>query len=790
MIQNYLKVAIRNFLKHKLYVLINVIGLGFGIGCSIVAFVNWQYDHQFDIIHLKGENIYKVNSMIKVEDGSVEYSTSPLALRSGVDSKFSGIRATSTVMVKSEVFKQKDEVWFRKVGYVSEPFFDMFTFKTLQGSLKSFNSPATVIITESTATKYFTTDDVIGQQMQLSASDGQLYDFTVGAVVADPPSNSSFLMDMYIPIAQMEQIHQLSLDDWAVIGHAFFIQADPEITTETILEQLNPLANLLNEKREDWFIEEFKLIPFYNMAHQASKTRGNYLSQANPTGSVMLPTIMAIFILLIGCFNFTNTSIALAEKRLKEIGVRKALGGQRSQLIFQIIAENALLCVFALFLGLFLAEILVPAYNQMGPWVDNTLAYIGNLPLVGFLVVLLILVVFVSSAYPAFYVSKFDATHILKGTVRFKNSNWLTKMLIVLQLSISLSTLIQGGAYLENAIYQNDFDYGFDKEGIITVPVKDGQAYHQLHQELVQNPNIKSIAGSTDHIGMGYTRSTMELASIKKEVNVYRVGDNYFQTNGLTLDTGRFFHKSLADIDNGVVVNEALVKEWMISNPIGKQVRVDEKQYNIIGVVKDFYAQGLWIGQYPKPALFRLDKEDTFKYLTAKVNATSILAVNDEVKSHWTKLFPYQPYEGAVENEAIFLNKLLNKNMVWLNIIMSGMALLLSGIGLYNMVSLNVLKQRKAVGIRKVLGASNYHILINLSKTTILLLAISLLLGSFKGYFLTGMVLDLMYAFHSLPSVWTIAGASLFVLVVLVGVIAYKVYQEARSNPVEALRYE
>lgn len=790
MIKNYLLVATRNFKRNKLYVLLNLIGLGFGIACCIVAYINWESDSQFDRNHKNAEDIYKINSFRNIEGKNIEYGLAPLALASTAQGQISGISETASLIVKREVFKKDNEVWYRQVGYVSDSFFSMFTFDVLQGSLKSFNG-SNVIITESTAIKYFQDyKNVIGEQMQLSVADGQLYDFIVSAVIADPPTNSSFMMEMFINIAEIEKVHSIDLNDWSELGHAFFIRTEDQQKMADVLNELNHFSKKFNEKRSDWQIDKFNLVPFYKMAHYGRKTRGNYLSLANPEGSVLVPMLMSILILLIGCFNFTNTSIALGEKRLKEFGIRKALGGQRIQLIFQIIWENTILCILALLFGMLLAEVLVPAYNQMGPWVNNILNYQDNLPLVGFLIALVAFIVLATSIYPAVYISRFDAIQIMKGNIIFKNSNWLTRSLIVLQLSISLSTLIQGAGYIENSLYQDQFDLGFYKDGVISIPIKDSGTFTQFRQRLTLNPSIQSLSGSKDHLGVAYRNEMLEIGSEKRGVITYNVGDNYLETNGLKITEGRFFHANSADINNSIIVNETLIRDWLLTNPIGQNVRVGDQKYVIIGVIKDFYPLGLWIGQEQKPTIFLQSNPDSYAYMTAKVDANSILDINDQIKHEWQQMFPFQPYEGSVENHSIMLSRLLNKNMVVLNIVLAIMALLLSAIGLFNMVSMDVLRMRKSIGVRKVLGASLKHVIINMTKVTILIVSVSMIIGAVQGYFLTGLVLDLMYSFHSSPSLLNIFLVSLLVLMILVGVLTTKVIQAAKENPINALRLE
>lgn len=787
MLINYLKVAWRNLWKNKTYVLINVFGLSLGLACSIVAYFNWEFDYSFDRNHSKLNEIYKINTYREIEGQVVAYGTTPLPLASFIKSKISGINSAVRYSVFPEIIRKNDQLFRRKIAFTDPGFLKMFDFELDEGYLLESLNKNQIIITKSTAIMLFNTGMANGKTVTLITNDQHEIDLQVVAVIEDHPLNSSFQFEV---LANIELLFdRLDKDDWTQITHATFV--DITVDIQGLDNQLQPFVDLSNAAIEDWTIERFELVPLKKMAHVARYVRGNYLGQSNPRGTVMIPSIMAITILLIACFNFTNTTIALSGKRLKEIGIRKSIGAQKSSIIIQLLGESILLCFVALGIAMLLAEFLVPAYNHMGPWINLKTSYLDNYKFLFFLFFLVLTTSILSSAYAAFYISSFNVVKILKGNLKFKGTSGFTRTLLIMQISFSLTSVIQGIVYFQNSKYQESFDLGFNKDEVIRIPIHGMQDFQLLRDLASTNPKILETAGGKHHLGYNLSRLVVQNGSDELEVYAYEIGDNYTQTMELTILKGRFFRKnSASDLLESVIINEELAKDLMLKEPLGKRISLGDKMVEVIGIVKNFYPSGLWLGSKGNPILLKITTQDQFNHFLVRVDQKNLLETNQWLKEEWKNLFPNRLFESDYENESIYLVSLLNKNMTALNIFMAILAIILSGTGLYTLVAITVIKKSKEIGVRKVLGASILAIFGLLNRGLLVMVMIAIFLGSVMGFYMSNLVLDLMFAYHINVSMGTMVISSLIILLIMYLTIGHKLFQAATINPVDSLKYE
>ncbi|MEM9857441.1 MAG: ABC transporter permease, partial [Bacteroidota bacterium] len=364
MFSNYFLTAFRHAKKNALYMSINTLGLSLGIACCIVAFFNWQFHNEFDAGHKSIDRIYKINSIKKVQGESRKYATTPAPLALNLLSKKPEIE-TARYWASQSVFRINQKVLKPQSAFVDQSFTSMFSFDLKSGTLDLSNNG--VVLTEKIKEDLFGPEEAIGQTLELLVA-GKIVELQIHGVINDHPLNSSFKFEALMSYDSYRMIHQDVNDSWKVSTHATFISGEIDILHMT--ETINKYIDNVNPAYPEAQYERFYLTPLKDMAEEARYTWENSLGQNNPTGSIMIPTIMAIMILLVACFNFTNTSIALAGKRVKEIGVRKALGGERNGIATQLFLESLMVVFVSLILGIILAEFLVPAYNKLGPWID------------------------------------------------------------------------------------------------------------------------------------------------------------------------------------------------------------------------------------------------------------------------------------------------------------------------------------------------------------------------------------------------------------------------------------
>ena len=533
--------------------------------------------------------------------------------------------------------------------------------------------------------------------------------------------------------------------------------------------------------------------PFVGMSVRAERENvwNHWFTNSLPTAAAVAPGIMAFLIFLIACFNFTNTSIAIANRRIQEIGVRKVLGSNRKQLILQFMGEHTFLVLIALLAALLMAAFLVPAYSAMWPFLEIQLNLFENIHLLGFLIVLLFFTALIAGSYPAFYVSSFQANTILRGTVKFSGTNMFTRILLTMQFSISLLAIIAGFVFSQNASFQEAFDMGFDQEEILFARVNNERGFEKMRNELLGYDMINEMAGSRHNISVSWYTDPIKHEGSEMDVNIFDIGSSYLSTIGATILEGRdFIEDSQTDVERSVIINEELARVLGWANPIDKRIVVkDTIALNVVGVVKNIYFEGgLW--DPLEPMLMRYVKPDRFRYLSVRADSENVSAVKALMDEKWKTVFPNELSTVRFMNEEKGNMSLVNTNIKVLFIFLGIVAILLSTIGLFSLVSLNLIKRMKEIGVRKVLGASIQHITMKISKEFIIILSIASVLGSIGAFYLTELLLSNIWTYHvpleSLPFI-----ISIFILFVISGItIGSKVFKAASTNPAQILKSE
>ncbi len=304
------------------------------------------------------------------------------------------------------------------------------------------------------------------------------------------------------------------------------------------------------------------------------------------------PLVLAILILLSACLNFANTSVAQSNRRLKEMGVRKVMGSSLQQIILQQLLECAFIVFLAIGLSIVINNFWLPTFNSMFRFVHVTANYLSDYTLLGFLGIILVGVTLLAGAYPAFYISRFNAANIFRGSVKFGGTNLFSRVLLGLQVTISFITVIAGVAFSRNSTFQNKYDYGYEKANVIGVDLQNESSYATVRDELAKIPGIDKMAGTVNNIGFSYNRIPLESKGEKKESIYLETGDNYIEVMKLKLSAGRDFNNAgKGDYGKSMLINEKLAFEygWKPADAIGKQIkRNDTTIYTVVGVLKDF----------------------------------------------------------------------------------------------------------------------------------------------------------------------------------------------------------
>lgn len=789
MLQNYFKTAYRNLFRNLSYTIINVLGLGLAIGCCIVAFLINELDFEFDSSQPNTENVYRINSRRVLEGRTQLWAIAPLPMGPAVKSEFASVSDMTRFMGSSVFVQHGDKVFSEYVRYADSNFFDFFHFPLKYGDKEAFKDPSSIFITEEIATKYFGDEMPVGKQLSFRYSDSTSREFIIGGVVEKIPINSSIYFGVIANISNLLEVTGNSDANWSSRSlPATFVRLHQNQNVQQTEAQLSKYLALHNEGWKNFELSNFYLQPFGEMKAASRDLYGSYTQEGLPPSMLVGTAVLGLLVLLLACFNFTNTSIAMSGKRMKEIGIRKTLGGMRSELIRQFMTENFILAMLALGAGLLFAEFLVPAYNALWPLELDT-QYLSNPQLLLFVIGVLLFTTFIAGSYPALYLSKFDPTIILKGNLKVGGTNAFTRVLLSLQFAIAILTLISAIVFTQNAQYQESVDLGYNGEGVIFIEVNNKSEFEIMKQEAEQYPHTQMVAGSQSHVGWSSGLNTLDVAGKKYEVRALRLGDNYLNTMGLKVLDGRDFRlDSEAERNNSVIVNETLVASLELANPLEERLKIGDQYWNIIGVVKDFMPHGLFTKV--TPTIIRLSDPENYRFLSVKVNPEYTTEAYAFLHKTWQDNIPGKPFDGNYQEVTLEEEKRTNGNIRDIFLFLAALVLLLSATGLFAMVSLNILKRTKEISIRKVLGASVPQIMSLINREFIIILTAAAILGVPLGYWGADLLLGNIFTYYTDMNATAFLITTVMIALIAAITVGTKVYKAAMANPADNLRSE
>ena len=794
MIKNYLMITLRSMLKNKLFLSINIIGMAVSIACCIVAYFNYDFNLTFDSHHVNAPTVYRVNSVREFQGRETTYGFVPIALGNAIRQNVSDVEKVVRYSPSDGNFRIGTELFQTNVTNVDPDFFKLFTFQFIEGN-GELKDKGQICINDQLAEKYFGKESALGKMMVQVLDSGKTREFIVSGVYKKQPSNSSFPDAAFTTYDNQffgNTDPNYNENTWQYRSTLFVQVSDPK-KVASIESQLKPYTENNNKIREDFIIREFKLRSFVGMAVDDgyNDRPGTWTREGSPIAAVVGIGVMAIFVLLIAIFNLTNTAVAISSRRLKEIGIRKVMGSTRKHLIFQFLGETTLTCFLALLLGVIIGEwLLIPAFNDMWPDLKLEPSYFQRPNFLIFMGIALLFTSLLAGSYPAFYISKFQPTAILKGKLKFGGTNYFTRFLLMLQFAISLTGIVCSFAFTDNAKFQKEFDLGFNKEGLVFTYVNNRAEFETYRNALAGNNDIISIAASKNHLYSSSFNDPVKHEDKEIEVDILDVGEDYVPTVGLTLLQGRnFTADSETDRKESVIITEGFAREMDLKDPIGKEIIwMDTVKYYVIGVVKDIYNRGLW--EQMEPCMFRYGPKESVNHILVKAPADKLQSVNTYMEAKWKELFPSRIYNGRFMDEEMVEANTVNNNIVIMFIFLGTVAMLLSATGLFTLVSLNIIKKMKEIGVRKVLGASMGNLTKVINAEFVIILLISSVVGGVLGSFMSGMLMQSIWKYYLDATPTTLVVSALILFAISALSIGYKVYATTRLNPANVLRDE
>jgi len=792
MLKNYIKTAFRVLLKNKLYVVINIIGLSVAIACGIVAYLNFQFSQSFDSYHVNKDKIYRLNSYKIINNQREDWAITPLPLASALKENISGVEDYTRIRRGTGIFRYDEKVFNEVFHYVDKDFFKMFTFPLKYGDKNNLLNKDGIVITSKIAEKYFGNINPVGKRISVTVENKKT-EFLISGVMDDPPLNSSLYVSILVPLSRYKDMTGNDPAEWKNWSHTTFIMVKDGYPVSSIQSQIQKFKDITNQTNKDWELAGFYLEPLPKVAFDSRDLRSNILMPNLHPAAIVGPSVIALLILLLACFNFLNTSIAFSGNRLNEIAVRKVLGVKKIQLVFQFLGENLLLCLIAVAAGIMLAELFVPAYASLWPQLSFPVNFLGDWNVIMFLVILLLFITIVSGIYPAIYISRFESINIFRNKQKLKGSNLLVRILSVFQFTLSITTIIMGFIFYKNAGFIKTFDMGFETKDILIVTVQDKNDYELLKSKIEDNPMISEISSTSSIVGFGYRIQEAKVEGVKTQLDYLSVGEKYLDAMGLKVAKGRSFNKDIStDYDNSILVNESFMKKYgwtSIENRIIKMKEGEiENNYHVIGVVKNFNTNGVWRKIRPMALTFsRIENNPNMVVKYADGNPKNVYEL---INNQWKTLFPNLPFEAVYQSVMLDEAAAISESISTVMFYVALLALIISAMGMFALISLNVAKRTKEIGIRKVLGASIWGIGGLISKEYLIVFLISSTISVVAGYYLAVLFISSIFAYYVEFGIMPFLLSIIIALLIAIITIGSQIYKAATSNPVEALRYE
>ncbi|MDW3208436.1 MAG: ABC transporter permease [Reichenbachiella sp.] len=793
MLRNYITIAIRNIQNSPVYSTINVIGLTIGIVSSLLLYLYIDFEKSYDSFHSNMENIYRVTTKANVQDTEFHVPLAPSLVGSTLKNEFGAVENFVRVTSRGEMLIAVKENYFYEndILQTDSSFFEVFDFELLEGDRGTcLSEPNTMVISESLANKWFPSASAIGQSVKTDGEDTKL----ITGIMADPKINSSIRAHGLISYG----MNSPGQDSWGNMNDQIFLLLSEDTEANDVLPVMSQLYDKYMAPIYNQFSAsaEFSLQPLKEV-HLYSNFDMDFGAEGDISYLYIFSAI-GFFMLLIACINYMNLATARSVSRSKEVGIRKAMGSYKTQLMGQFLTESVVIAFISLGISLILTFFLIPHFNELA-----NLAIDQNFINLKMLVILFAVVLFVGlvgGSYPAFYLSRFKAAEVLKGkSQKSKGNESLRKVLVVAQFAISLGMVVSTWIVFDQLEFLRNKELGFNREQVVTVTLEGEKVREKLDvlsQQLLQNPNVESVGSGfgvpgTNSMSMSGIRvESADGLMIEKIFQNITVDNQYFPTLEIPIVEGRNF---LADIGNdtasAVIVNEEMVREMGWINPIGKKFGrflnddLDTQEYTVVGVVQDYHLISL---QEPIAPLVVYNGINNGQMIV-RMKAANLTSTMSEVEETFKSVVTNRPFEYAFLDQGFQQQYVADEKRGEVFAIFSMLTIAIACLGLFGLASYTAETKRKEIGIRKVVGASVMTIIIMMSKDFLKLIILSMIVAfPIAYYFMDQWLEDFAYA---MELSWTsFALSAVFTLFIAFVTVLYHSLKSAVANPSSAIR--
>ncbi|HMV09251.1 MAG TPA: ABC transporter permease [Cyclobacteriaceae bacterium] len=803
MLRNYLTVAFRNILKDKFYSLINVFGLTLGIASCIFIAIYINDELSYDRFNTKAERIYRINEFIETEGSGERSSSVPFPAGPTIAEEYENLVETQvrlfnfqapTILISNRDNADRE---FNEphVLFADSTFFKVFDYEVSKGDkATALSQPNSVLLTESAAKRYFGDEDPIGKFLRVQ----ERQELVVTGVMPDAPRNAHFQFDFLISFSTLRNFFGGQYPrTW---------YWNPCWTYLLLKDGVKPseVENIFPAVVNKYFPEFVKKDARMSLQHLTDihlKSDLEFELEANSSEqNIYVFTIIGVVILFIASMNFMNLSTARSAKRAKEVGLRKTLGGERSQLIFQFLLESLIIVFTAIILAVALGMTGLSWFNSLA---DKALGFsvFVNPVILGALALIFIVVGIGSGIYPALVLSSFIPAKVLKDSqAKGGRGAVLRKILVVVQFSLSIVMIISTVIAINQLDFLRKSDTGFNSEQVLYVSALGTpivRTYPGFKKELEQRNDVESVTGVLDVLGSKHQGDNYRFEGMtdSKLFSVIWVGHDFFKTFDLDIVAGRAYDETKNTEDSlALIVNEALVKQmgWTNESAVGKPFDYNQYHGEIVGVVEDFnfvskhkVIEPLIIQQRSLPRHFNFE----LKYVAIKMKTDDIKGTLAGIEAKWKELVPGRPFDYFFLDQELDQLYKDEEKLGKVAGIFSVLAVVVACLGLFALASFIAEERKKEIGIRKVMGGSVGQIVLLLSKDFSKLIGIAFIISCPIAWYAVNQWLNgFAFRVNIHWGIFAIVGITTFAIALLT--TSYRAIQAAFSNPIKTLRHE
>lgn len=778
MFKNYIKITFRNIIRERGYSFINITGLAIGMtACILILF--WVFDElNYDKFHKKAENIHRINKKYQMGTEIAYNRSTPFPLAKTLQENFAEVQYATKFQRNTILVKYEDKIFSeRRACLTDSSFFNVFSFEFVKSNFKTaLAEPNSMIITEEIAQKYFGDSDPIGQILTVD----NRKEYIVTGIIKNIPNNSSIRFDIFCPFSNSENPTQT--EDWGNHFYATFVRLLEKTSVDNFNQKLDALAK--------------ERLPQEQLSFQSQPLSKIYLYsiEGEPTALryIIIFTIIASFILVIACINFMNLSTARSAKRAKEVGLRKVIGANRSQIILQFFGESIIYIIVSLIIAFILVEICLSGFNNL-TGKTLTLDY-TSIKMIGGLFMIAIFTGLFAGSYPALFLSSFQPVKVLKGSFGNNRKGSLRKVLVVIQFTMAIILMISTGIIYSQLKYIQNKDLGFNKENIVYLNLNEELIgnYDAFKSELEKHSDIQGVTKTSElpnninTIMRGITWEGKETPG-GAAFGFASVDYGYFNMMDMEIVRGRGFAQQFTSDSTNAIINETAARMIGYDNPVGKQLILDEEtSLTIVGIVKDFNSMPL---NYNYEPVLMMIYPNFYRQVMIKINSNTTEETLVKIEENWKQFSPGFPFEYHFFDEVFEMSY---RNEIRMGKILGYfvfLAIFISCLGLFGLASYTAEQRKKEIGVRKVQGATVSSIIVLLSQEFAKWVLIANVIAWPVAYFAMDKWLQ-SFAFRTKLSLNIFIASGVVALIIALLTVGYQAIKAAIQNPVKVLRYE